>query len=550
MSSHQNSTSVGGASHNVEGTSPNVKGTSPNVEGTSPSTEGTSPNVEETSPNVEGTLPNAEGTSHNIEGNSHKDGGTPATEKKQACVSEYHVVDFDQVTDKDIIIALMGPTGAGKSSFIANVAMQEGEGVGHDLTSCTSEIKATKLKLEEDSVVLVDTPGIDDTNKSDMHILKLISDWLKAEYPTPQPILSAILYFHRISDNRMAGTPLKNLRFFEKLCGKNAMSKVTLVTTMWDEVDTEVGTERLKELKEVHWKTMVSRGSMIFECEDARGSPMKLLHQIVQRKKEQEWMGENEGDDSPPEGPNSSPCMRRSDGICGGDAAVTGGARATDTIIALMGPTGAGKSSFVANVTKQEGKGVGHDLTSRTSEIKVTKCNVEGFSIVLVDTPGVDNINKSDMHILKLISDWLTAEYRTCPPVLSAILYFHRISDNRMAGTPLKNLRFFERLCGENATSKVTLVTTMWDEVDSEVGKERLKELKKSYWQGMVSRGSTTFECEDPQGSPMKLLQQIVQRMKEQELRGGNEGNVLLQDISTMSWSYWKQLRGSSCVVA
>ncbi|KAI6102828.1 hypothetical protein F5141DRAFT_1132860 [Pisolithus sp. B1] len=181
-----------------------------------------------------------------------------------------------------------------------------------------------------------------------------------------------------------------------------------------------------------------------------------------------------------------------------------------------MGPTGAGKSSFVANVTKQEGKGVGHDLTSRTSEIKVTKCNVEGFSIVLVDTPG---------YFLYSIF-----VYRTCPPVLSAILYFHRISDNRMAGTPLKNLRFFERLCGENATSKVTLVTTMWDEVDSE--------------------GSTTFECEDPQGSPMKLLQQIVQRMKEQELRGGNEGNVLLQDISTMSWSYWKQLQGSSCVVA
>ncbi|KAI6125339.1 P-loop containing nucleoside triphosphate hydrolase protein [Pisolithus croceorrhizus] len=431
--------------------------------------------------------------------------------------------------------------------------MQGGEGVGHDLTSCTGEIEATKLKFEEDSVVLVDTPGIDHTSRcyrSDLDILKLISHWLNDKCQTSQPVLAAILYFHRISDNRMAGTPLKNLRFFEKLCGKNAMSKVTLVTTMWDEVDTEVGTERLKELKGVHWKSMVSQGSTMFECEDARGSPVKLLRQIVQRKKEQEWMRENEGGDYLHEGPNSSPCMRRSDGICGGDAAVTGGARAADTIIALMGPPGAGKSSFIANATKQEGKGVGHDLTSCTSGIKATKCCVEGFSIVLVDTPGIDDTNKSDMHILKLVSDWLKAEYRTCPPILSAILYFHRISDNRMAGTPLQNLRFFERLCGENATSKVTLVTTMWDEVDSEVGKERLRELKKGYWQGMVSRGSTTFECEDPQGSPMKLLQQIVQQMKEQELRGGNEGNILPQDISAMSWSYWKQLQGSSCVVA
>ncbi|KAI6095453.1 P-loop containing nucleoside triphosphate hydrolase protein [Pisolithus sp. B1] len=195
-----------------------------------------------------------------------------------------------------------------------------------------------------------------------------------------------------------------------------------------------------------------------------------------------------------------------------------------------MGPTGAGKSSFIAHVTKQAGKGVGHDLTSCTSEIKATECDVEGFSIVLVDTPGFDDTNKSDLDILKMISDWLNTEYRTSPPILSAILYFHRISDNRMAGTPLKNLRVFEKLCGKDAMYKVTLVTTMWDEVDPEVGKERLKELKKNYWQGMVSRGSTTFECEDPEGSPMKLLRQITEQLKEQELTGERERRVKLQD--------------------
>ncbi|KAI6038325.1 P-loop containing nucleoside triphosphate hydrolase protein [Pisolithus marmoratus] len=198
----------------------------------------------------------------------------------------------------------MGPTGAGKSSFIANATNREGEGVGHDLTSCTSQIKATKCEIEGFSVVLVDTPGFDDTKKSDLDILKLISDWLNAEYQT-RPILSAILYFHRISNNRMAGTPLKNFRVFEKLCGKNAMSQVTLVTTMWDEVEPNVGDNRLKELKDNYWKTMISRGSRTFRCNDARGttmfgsedaggSPMDLLRLIVQRKKEQESMGQDE----------------------------------------------------------------------------------------------------------------------------------------------------------------------------------------------------------------------------------------------------------------
>ncbi|KAI6099981.1 P-loop containing nucleoside triphosphate hydrolase protein [Pisolithus croceorrhizus] len=332
----------------------------------------------------------------------------------------------------------------------------------------------------------------------------------------------------------MADTPLKNLRVFEKLCGENVMSKVILVTTMWDEVDTDVGAERLKELKDNDWRVMISRGSTTFECMDARGSPVELLRQIVQRKKEQDRMGEDEGSGYVPQEPKSSLRMRRSDGIWRDGAAMIGG-RAKDIIIALMGPTGAGKSSFIANVTKQEGNGVGHDLTSCTSEIKVTECDIEGFSIVLVDTPGSDHTNTSDLDILKLISDWLNAEYQASQPILSAILYFHRISDNRVAGTPLKNLRVFEKLCGKNAMSKVTLVTTMWDEVDTEVGQERLKELKESYWKGMVSRGSTTFECEDTQGSPMKLLRQIVQRQKEQELAGESEGKVRLQEeISDM----------------
>ncbi|KAI6017896.1 P-loop containing nucleoside triphosphate hydrolase protein [Pisolithus marmoratus] len=211
-----------------------------------------------------------------------------------------------------------------------------------------------------------------------------------------------------------------------------------------------------------------------------------------------------------------------------------------------MGPTGAGKSSFIANATKHKDEGVGHDLMSCTSEIKAIPWNVDGISILLVDTPGFDDTNKSDLDILKLISDWLNAEYRTSSPILSAILYFHRISDNRMAGTPLKNLRVFEKLCGKNAMSKITLVTTMWDEVEPDVGDERLKELRSSYWKTMISRGSTTFKCdnargstafesEDARGPPINLLRQIVRRKKEEELLGEAEGKVQLQEeISSM----------------
>ncbi|KAI6042360.1 P-loop containing nucleoside triphosphate hydrolase protein, partial [Pisolithus marmoratus] len=182
-----------------------------------------------------------------------------------------------------------------------------------------------------------------------------------------------------------------------------------------------------------------------------------------------------------------------------------------------MGPTGAGKSSFVAKATGNGNEGVGHSLTSHTSEIKATRCMIEGSNVVLVDTPGFDDTKKSDLQILESISDWLSKTY-TQGTLLSGILYFHRISDNRMAGTPLKNLRVFQKLCGSKAMSQVVLVTTMWDEVEVEVGNERLEELKGNYWKFMIVQGSSTYCYRNTVESSRQLLLQLVEG-KRREVR-------------------------------
>ncbi|KIM70816.1 hypothetical protein SCLCIDRAFT_1206976 [Scleroderma citrinum Foug A] len=190
---------------------------------------------------------------------------------------------LDRLLHDDVIIAIMGPTGSGKSSFISRVT-GNADGIGHTLTSCTSEVKVTKVEKLA-NVVLVDTPGFDDTNKSDLEILELISKWLNKTYRN-KVYLSAIFYFHRITDNRMAGTPLKNLRVFKKLCGNNAMAQVFLVTTMWDEVEEDVGVERLNELKSTYWKGMVSRGSTVVEYRNTWDSATKLLDDATRRSSE------------------------------------------------------------------------------------------------------------------------------------------------------------------------------------------------------------------------------------------------------------------------
>ena len=53
--------------------------------------------------------------------------------------------------------------------------------IGLGLESCTAEVElADEFTLDGRSVTLIDTPGFDNTSKSDIEILKIIADFLAA----------------------------------------------------------------------------------------------------------------------------------------------------------------------------------------------------------------------------------------------------------------------------------------------------------------------------------------------------------------------------------
>lgn len=79
-----------------------------------------------------------------------------------------------------------------------------------------------------------------------------------------------------------------------------------------------------------------------------------------------------------------------------------------------------------------------------------------------------------------------------------------------MAGTPLKNLRMFERLCGKDALHNVILATTMWDEVDQSTGAKRENELRSNYWKPMLDCGSTTARFDGTLDSAWKIMQHLT----------------------------------------
>jgi len=155
--------------------------------------------------------------------------------------------------------------------------------VGHKLKSCTKEISVIRLSsrgVVDADICFVDTPGFDDSDleRSDLDVLKMISDFLNKTYVIVGPVfpppyslnvsykkkirLTGLLYFHRISDPRMTGTALMNLRLFEELCGEH-FGTVVLTTTMWDQEDENEGTKREEQLQGEHWRKMIERGSSI-----------------------------------------------------------------------------------------------------------------------------------------------------------------------------------------------------------------------------------------------------------------------------------------------
>jgi exonuclease VII small subunit len=97
--------------------------------------------------------------------------------------------------------------------------------------------------------------------------------------------LAGIIYLHRITDNRMGGTPHRNLHMFEELCGDQAVKNVVLVTTMWDrgKTDPKIFNQREKELFNYYWKTMINYGASTARFDNSAASVWNIIDPILKQ---------------------------------------------------------------------------------------------------------------------------------------------------------------------------------------------------------------------------------------------------------------------------
>lgn len=180
-------------------------------------------------------------------------------------------------------IAVMGATGSGKTSFI-NMASGSTLRIGSNLESCTAEVQlADEFILDGRPVVLIDTPGFDDTNKSDTDILKLIAAFLATSYEAGST-LAGVIYIHRISDKRFTGISGRNFKMFRELCGDKSLENVILVTNMWGEVTRDVGEARENELTTNFFKPVLDKGARLARHHNTIKSAHDIIRSIMKNK--------------------------------------------------------------------------------------------------------------------------------------------------------------------------------------------------------------------------------------------------------------------------
>ncbi|PPR04255.1 hypothetical protein CVT24_013346 [Panaeolus cyanescens] len=194
---------------------------------------------------------------------------------------------------------LVGPTGAGKSTFIEALANDRTMGISKDqLEGFTQALTAYEVVnvhyYPDDSICLLDVPGFSDTNLSEIEILEMVKTWMKDNDVSS---LESVIYFCPITDTRLPGSRRKTIEMFKALVQSSSRpgsgsaheaneGTVMIVTTMWDQLQDhwhnrqmhmEKAEANYAYLEDTIWKDMIKKGARITKFTNTQRSALDIL---------------------------------------------------------------------------------------------------------------------------------------------------------------------------------------------------------------------------------------------------------------------------------
>ncbi|KAG6820492.1 hypothetical protein H0H93_016299, partial [Arthromyces matolae] len=405
------------------------------------------------------------------------------------------------VADQDIVIAIMGRVGSdGKRLFIDD-AFSDNDSREDTSSPHTHFVSARDPGDPNRSIFLVYNTGPKDQKLNEA--IRQIQSWLSE---TTKRKLSGFIYLEDCS----TPSPVKFTRTALELLDQCVdRQNIVVATTGWDDAtDVEPLEIRHRELID-QWRPFVDRGVSVLRLPASGKTSKDVFHtswdivKLIVTKNDEEtpavkrtaWRGaEKKADDKFLEDP-----------------------RDTDIVIPVMGPTGAGKSTFINYVAGQMVTKVGHNLKSETAQLQhviLPHPTDKTRRVIIVDTPGFDDTYVADSEILRRIAVWLARSY-SANMTLAGVIYLHEISQTRMLGTARKNLDMFYKLIGQDATKNVVLATTKWSDIPEDVGGRREDQLRDRHWTYLLKLGADLKRFRDTRESGWDIIQHIIDQARD-----------------------------------
>jgi hypothetical protein len=147
-----------------------------------------------------------------------------------------------------------------------------------------------------------------------------------------------------------------------------------------------------------------------------------------------------------------------------------------------------------------------------TVEVDILRCSTLSIpEFYLIEMPGFDDSRKTDIQVLRKITNWLSMAY-TAGLKLAGIIYLHRITEVRLSSSSMKNFRTFEKLCGDNSLASVALATTFWGMAKSDIEQSREAQLitRSDFWGHCVQKGSKVFRQDQGKDSAVNIINYLV----------------------------------------
>lgn len=141
--------------------------------------------------------------------------------------------------------------------------------------SGTQTLTVYKTTVENTPILLLDTPGFDDSVRGNIDVLRdIVSNLYLFTLRKEEIKVRGVIFLYDISDNRFAGSQAKTLEILKAICGSDCMGNVIVGTTMWDQNSKKKFPQQVyreETFREKYWKGIHSTTRLFEDDEVAAG---------------------------------------------------------------------------------------------------------------------------------------------------------------------------------------------------------------------------------------------------------------------------------------